>query len=188
MGSAAAQLWSPEISFLPNKITVEQEESLKPVYPNPKAVMRQSIILPGWGQVTNKQIWKVPIIYGMMGGLSYYSVYLTKEYHNYRAAFYNQSSGETDLRFGPTPDYLVGVDTNVLRENRNFLRSRRDMMYITIGMAYLLNVVDAYVFAHLKSFDVSDDLSMNTTIKPNVILADGLGHVPAISLSIAINR
>ena len=31
-------------------------------------------------------------------------------------------------------------------------------MYVTIGLAYALNAVDAYVYAHLSTFDVSDDL------------------------------
>ena len=35
-----------------------------------KAVLR-SAVLPGWGQVYNKQTWKVPIIYAGLGGMAY---------------------------------------------------------------------------------------------------------------------
>lgn len=52
-------------------------------FPDPKAVMRKSLIVPGWGQITNKQTWKVPIVYGLLGGLTYYSITLTKDYHDY---------------------------------------------------------------------------------------------------------
>ncbi|MFV1884333.1 MAG: DUF5683 domain-containing protein [Balneola sp.] len=145
-------------------------------------------MIPGWGQVTNKQIWKVPLVYGLLGGLTYYSIYLTKEYHDYRAAYYNSFSSNTDLRFGPTPDYLVGANQASLQSNRNFLRNRRDFIYVTIGLAYLLNVVDAYVYAHLRSFDVSDDLSLNTSIKPGLLTTSTSEHIPGISLTFSLTR
>lgn len=31
---------------------------------DPKVAVRRSLVLPGWGQVYNNRIWKVPIIYG----------------------------------------------------------------------------------------------------------------------------
>tara|TARA_R110002050_G_scaffold114255_2_gene229604 strand:- start:2470 stop:3051 length:582 start_codon:yes stop_codon:yes gene_type:complete len=157
-------------------------------YPEPKTVLRQSLLIPGWGQVTNRQAWKVPIIYGLLGGLGYYSVYLTKEYHNYRAAYYNSFSTNTDLRFGTTPDYLIGSSATYLKSNRDFLRNRRDFIYITIALSHLLNVVDAYVFAHLRTFDVSDDLSMNGSLSPTTISTRLYGEVPAVTLSINLNR
>lgn len=144
------------------------------------------MIIPGWGQITNRQVWKVPIVYGLLGGLTYYSVYLTKQYHDYRAAYYNLSN--SDFRFGPTPSHLVGVSQGSLESNRNFLRNRRDFIYVTIGLAYVLNVVDAYVFAHLRSFDVSDDLSMNTRIKPTMIPVATLGEVPSVSISFSLSK
>lgn len=153
-------------------------------YPNPKSVLRRSLIIPGWGQVTNKQAWKVPIVYGLLGGLSYYSVQLTKEYHDYRAAYYNSFDTNTDLKFGVTPGYLEGQNTQALKSNRDFLRNRRDFIYITIFLAYALNAVDAYVFAHLRPFDVSDDLSMNRDFEPSTIRTSLYGDIPSVSLKI----
>lgn len=166
-------------------IKAEAEEH---VFPDPKAVLRRSLLIPGWGQITNKQAWKVPLVYGLLGGLGYYSVYLTKEYHDYRAAYYNSFEDNTDLRFGQTPDFLVNANTSSLRSNRNFLRNRRDFIYVTIGLAYILNVVDAYVFAHLRSFDVSDDLSMRTTLKPDLITTAAIGTIPSLSISLSFNK
>ena len=156
----------------------------KKQYPDPKAVLRRSLIIPGWGQITNKQIWKVPIVYGLIGGLGYYSIYLTKQYHDYRAAYYNSFDSNTDMRFGPTPDRLTGLGQNSLKSNRDFLRNRRDFIYVTVFLSYVLNVVDAYVFAHLRSFDVSDDLSMNRKFEPATLTSPLMGEVPSISLSI----
>lgn len=158
-------------------------------YPDPKSVLKQSLIVPGWGQVTNKQAWKVPIVYGLLGGLTYYSVYLHKKYHDYRAAYYNAEYGaEGGYRFGPTPSYIPeNANKSALKSNRNFYRNRRDFVYISIGLAYALNVVDAYVFAHLRSFDVSDDLSMKPGIKLMPEKRGQLAYTPAISLKFSFN-
>jgi len=164
------------------------DEARQDVFPDPQGVMRRSLILPGWGQVTNKQVWKVPIIYGLLGGLTYYSIELTKDYHDYRAAYYNATSSTADFRFGATPDYLVGANTSGVRNQRDFLRNRRDFTYVTIALAYLLNVIDAYVFAHLRPFDVSDDLSANREWVPSNIESTLFGDVPGISLKISLTR
>ncbi len=152
-----------------------------PNYPDPTSVMFKSMILPGWGQVINDQIWKVPIIYALLGGLTYYSIYLTKKYHDYRAAYYNLNDQlPDDERFGPTPPYIsVNTSLSFLRSTRNNLRNRRDFIYVTIALAYGLNIIDAYVFAHLKPFDVSEDLSMNASLKPALVAPSS----PGVTLS-----
>ncbi len=141
-----------------------------PNLPDPKSVMYKSMIIPGWGQIVNKQIWKVPIVYGMIGGIAWYSIYTNSQYHDYRAAYYNLNPElPDDLRFGPTPSYIP-EDANLeeVRTNRNKFRNRRDLLYVCIALAYGLQIVDAYVFAHMRSFDVSEDLSLRTRIEPGI--------------------
>ncbi|WP_246068271.1 DUF5683 domain-containing protein [Fodinibius sediminis] len=152
--------------------------------PSPKSVMYKSMILPGWGQITNRQIWKVPIVYGLLGGLVWYSIDLTKRYHDYRAAYYNlNSQTPDDQRFGPTPAYIPeSANLEQLKTIRNSYRNRRDMVYIGIGLAYGLNIIDAYVFAHMRSFDVSENLSMRPSIKPGIMAQAPVG----VTLSIAL--
>jgi len=154
--------------------------------PNPTQVMYKSMMIPGWGQVVNKQIWKVPIIYGLLGGLITYSVWVNTKYHDYRAAYYNSVYGDKgDLRFGPTPSYIPdNANEESLKHNRNFYRNRRDFVYITVGLAYGLNVLDAYVFAHLRSFTISDDLSMKPSVHPAMMA----GGAPGMKLKIQLGR
>lgn len=136
--------------------------------PNPKSVMYKSLILPGWGQVTNHQSWKVPVVYGLLAGVTVYTAYSHDRYQGYKAAYYNSIEGNTDQRFGPTPGYIpVGQPSELYRSNRNTFRNRRDLSIIGIFLVYGLNVADAYIFAHLRDFDVSDDLSasLNPTIQ-----------------------
>ena len=144
--------------------------SVKPVsYPDPNRVFFRSLTVPGWGQVINQQTWKVPLIAGALVGVAAYTVYLDQEYRDYRAAFYNASRPDSDEAFGPTPPDLLNVNINQLRTNRNTLRNRRDFMIVMFGAAYLLQGVDAYVYAHMRSFDVSDDLTIAPSIRPDVL-------------------
>lgn len=195
MASLQAQTFTPEkdYSFLHYRVqysgtltdqesdTTETEEES---YPDPQSVMYKSMMVPGWGQVINKQAWKIPIIYGLFAGLGYYTYELTQRYHDYRAAYYNLSHEEdTDYRFGETPGYIPeSIGLNELRELRNDTRNRRDIMYVVMVLAYGLNVVDAYVYAHMRSFDVSDDLSANTRIRPGLID----GQIPGINVQIKL--
>ncbi len=148
--------------------TAENERARE--YPDPNSVMYKSLMIPGWGQIVNNQIWKVPLVYAAIGGLAYYSIYLNKRYHDYRAAYYNlEYENRSDQPFGPTPDYLQNVTSSAsLKKVRNYYRNRRDFIYVTIGLAYGLNAVDAYVYAHMRSFNVSDDLSIRSRIKPSI--------------------
>ncbi len=151
--------------------------------PSPKSVLFKSLTVPGWGQIENKQIWKVPIIYGMFAGIGVYTFYLNNNYKDYRAAFYNSNQGEdNDFRFGPTPEMLADVNPDQLQSVRNSFRNRRDFMFVVLGLAYGLNALDAYIFAHMRSFDVSDDLSASAKIGPT-ILQDGQ---PGIRVSVSL--
>lgn len=153
-------------------------------YPSPRSVMLKSLMIPGWGQIENRQIWKVPVIYGMFAGVGLYTAFLHDQYSDYRAAYYNSFPDNEDFRFGPTPERLEGIAANQLQSNRDSYRNQRDFMFIVMGLAYGLNALDAYVYAHMRSFDVSDDLSARTTVSP-VLMADGS---PGISLSLSLRN
>lgn len=151
--------------------------------PSPKSVLFKSLMIPGWGQIENKQIWKVPIIYGMFAGIGVYTVYLNNNYKDYRAAFYNSNQGENnDFRFGPTPPRLANINSSQLQSARNSFRNRRDFMFVVMGLAYGLNALDAYIFAHMRSFDVSDDLTASARVGPTIMQN---GH-PGIRVSVSL--
>jgi len=154
--------------FLSKLHQYNDSTAVRDTVPNPKSVMYKSLILPGWGQVTNRQAWKVPIVYGLLAGVTTYTIYSNDRYQGYKAAYYNSIEGNTDQRFGPTPSYIpVGQPSELYRSNRNTFRNRRDLSLIGVFLVYGLNVADAYIFAHLRDFDVSDDLSarLNPTIQ-----------------------
>lgn len=168
-----------------NADTTNNPETNQKDYPAPKSVLYKSLMIPGWGQIVNRQAWKVPVIYGVFAGIGYYTYTVHQDYTDYRAAYYNAQRGEdTDFKFGPTPEELVGISSNQLLEVRNNLRNRRDFMFVVMFLAYGLNAVDAYVFAHMRSFDVSDDLSATAVISPDLLV----DSAPGITLSVQFKR
>lgn len=168
------------------KAEIREEENESREYPEPRSVMFKSMIIPGWGQVENRQIWKVPIIYGLFAGVGFYTAFLNDQYQDYRAAYYNSFPENDDFRFGPTPERLEGINRNQLQNSRDSYRNQRDFMFVVFGLAYGLNVLDAYIFAHMRNFDVSDDLSARTVLHPT-LLADGSPGL-SLSISLQINR
>jgi hypothetical protein len=55
----------------------------------------------------------------------------------------------------------VTYSTENLQILKNDYKRQRDLGAIGIMAIYLLNIIDANVDAHLRTFDVSDDLSLN---------------------------
>lgn len=153
-------------------------------FPKPGRVALQSTMVPGWGQVTNKQWWKVPLVYGGLAGLVYYNINQANTYKDYRAAVYNLNNPAGDQRFGPTPAYLQSsTNESFLRFTRNNARNQRDISYVYIGLFYGLNVLDAYIFAHLRPFDVGDDLSLAPSLHPSMQHINGQ-IAPSISFQL----
>jgi hypothetical protein len=53
---------------------------------------------------------------------------------------------------------LQGYPEAELLNYRNSYRRNRDLCIILTGAAYLLNLVDAHVDAHMKNYDVGEDI------------------------------
>jgi hypothetical protein len=112
-------------------------------------------VLPGAGQVYNRKVWKVPIIYAGLGAFGYVFYVNNGDYYNYRRA----------LREADTGNGFAVVDgqsysTRQLLEQKKAYGKQRDLGAIGMVAFYLLNIIDANVDAHLRTFDVSDDLSL----------------------------
>jgi hypothetical protein len=130
---------------------------------NPKKAALRSAILPGWGQIYNKKYWKLPIVYGALGTSAGVFFFNLKTYKDTRFAYrvkYNMRVNGTDSSlYNQIPDYLKPLQEGSLRSYRDSYRRDIDYSVIFFVLLWGLNVVDAAVDSHLKSFDVSPDLS-----------------------------
>ena len=139
--------------------SLSQEKSLN-VY-NPKKATKLSAIMPGLGQVYNKQYWKLPVIYGGYAVIGHYIKFNNDMYHEFKNALTYEIDDNIST-VNPFPNF----SRNSLERNMDFWRRNRDMLIIFTGVYYLLNIVDAHIFAHLNEFDTNSDLSIK--IEPNI--------------------
>jgi Family of unknown function (DUF5683) len=130
---------------------------------SPKIAAKKSAMLPGLGQIYNKKYWKLPIVYGALGVCAGVFSYNLKNYRATRFAYtvkYNMRVNRTDSAlFSQIRDNLKPLSENTLRSYRNGFRRDIDYSALFFILLWGLNVVDATVDAHLKSFDVGPDLS-----------------------------
>lgn len=140
----------------------------KPINPlAPSKAAFYSAVLPGLGQIYNKRYWKVPIVYAVIGTGVYAYLWNDERYNAYRSAFKRRQAGFTDDEFwdarnpgGEIPD-TPDLSTDALQDAQERFQRDRDLsLLVTIAM-YALNVVDANVDAHLKQFNIDDDLSLD---------------------------
>ncbi|MDV7140033.1 DUF5683 domain-containing protein [Maribacter sp. TH_r10] len=145
-------------------IMVEKKKEINPLAPSKAAFY--SAVLPGLGQVYNKRYWKVPIVYAALGVGVYAYKYNDDYYKRFRTAYKRRLAGFTDDEFydingdnaeGADPD----LDSDDLEyQQENYQRDRDLSLVLTIAM-YALNIIDANVDAHLKQFNVDEDLSLD---------------------------
>jgi hypothetical protein len=141
-------------------------------YPNPRKALILSLILPGSGQAYNRKWWKIPIVYGALGGVGYWEITQIKEYKvlksSYKALVDDDPATIPDARW-------IKYDKVTLKANRDISRKNLERSSLILGLMYLLAVTDAFVDAHMYSFDVSEDLSLQFCPKMQSIVGIGTG-------------
>lgn len=122
-----------------------------------------SAMLPGLGQVYNKQSWKVPIIYAGAGALVYSIVWNNNNYQKYLNAY--KLDSDTSLSTNSEFSGLYSVQNLITL--KDFYRRNRDLSAIGLVLVYAANIIDAYVYAQFYNFDISDDLTLR--VQPMVM-------------------
>lgn len=125
-----------------------------------------SAVIPGLGQVYNKKYWKIPIIYaGMAAGIYFYKQQ-DKDYDSFRNAYKRRLAGyKDDEYYGNGVEPLISNDR--LINAQKSAQKNKDLSIVVTVAFYLLNVVDANVDAHLRQYEVSEDLSLVPNLEVN---------------------
>ena len=169
------------------KPTLEIEKTWKP---DPKKAMWMAIVIPGGGQIYNRKYWKLPIVYGGIMGCLYAYNWNNQMYSDYRQAFLdimdadpNSKSYETffpsGYDFQSNEEYLK----ELFKKRKNRYRRWRDLSVFACVGVYLVSIVDAYVDAHLSSFDISEDI--NLSIHPDVQPSGANGNYYGLNCNIS---
>ena len=151
---------------------------------NPRIATIRSAILPGWGQATNKKYWKIPVVYAALGTTTYIFFRNVRQYNEAKNALINALDNDPSNDYLiPQPYFSVKDQPDRIKTFRNQVRQNVDYTVLFFILFWGLNVVDATVDAHLKTFDVSDDLSLQ--IKPGY---SQLANTNGISIVLNIGK
>ncbi len=127
------------------------------------------------GQVYNKKYWKLPLVYGALGGVIYAIDYNTRNYNRYRETYEAKT-----IPGSHAIDYFPSIPDSAIKAKRDNFDKNRQLSWIGLFGFYLISAGDAFVDAHLKTFDVDDNISF----KP--LLHSGFNNPPTIGLGLAI--
>ncbi|HEX8516294.1 MAG TPA: DUF5683 domain-containing protein [Bacteroidia bacterium] len=150
-------------------------------YHSPKKAAAFSAILPGAGQIYNKKYWKVPVMYAGFAGLAYSFQFNQSRYVQYRDAL----KFRLDDDEATTDNYVDVYTDDQLTTLYQYYHRYRDLTVIGGAVLYLLNIVDAAVDAHLFTFNVSDDLSLN--LHPALINTATIGNRYTTGMGLSIH-
>jgi hypothetical protein len=111
---------------------------------SPWGAVLRSAVIPGFGQFYNESYYKIPIIWGLGAWFVYGWIKNNDDYVTNKNLFID-----------------TGLET--YKFYRDSFRDQRDNFTIYFVLLYLLNLVDAYVDAHLFDFNVDEDFLRGST-------------------------
>ena len=176
----AATLQNDSIYLISTSDTVkvvETEEyvSKSTFQPDAQKSVWLAAVVPGLGQIYNRQYWKVPIIYGGALGLAYGITWNDRMFVDYKKGYVDLMDKDPNTNYF---EYLLpeGVTLNnsnkdyytrVIKTKLDNYRRYRDLCIIASAVFYLLTIIDAYVDAQMFDYDINPDLSLE--VVPTVI-------------------
>lgn len=177
------------------------KSNLKPHSPHKATIY--AMVLPGWGQVYNRQWWKLPILYGGVGATVYGISWNSRNLKKYKTAYIDYSryleekAKNPDFPYPENPSwekvYVGGgvenfspqqqsnFQTQLKNKKTNFKRNR-DLLYIVMGGIYAIQIIDACVFAHFYDFEINEDLTLN--VQPNSFYTPAAGGMVGLTLTL----
>ncbi|WP_303310618.1 DUF5683 domain-containing protein [Hymenobacter sp. BT730] len=149
----------------------------------PKKAAILSAVLPGAGQIYNRKYWKLPLVYGAIGGTLAVEIFYQRLYKEYAEGYRARIDGDSTTFDKGRHSRLEPTDESQ-KANLVTYRARRDTWIAYTAVAYTLNIVDALVDAHLHDFDISDDLSLHW--EPSVLRVPTSGITPGVAFSLQL--
>jgi len=134
-----------------NNMTLQLQEK------SPIKASLYSAVFPGAGQLYNKKWWKAPIAIGLVGTGIGFTAYYNGLQNKFRSAFLAELDGRPHEYSGILNAEQLAVYQDEYKRNRDY------SMALTL-LAYILNIVDATVDAHLFSIKKDPDFSFQPTV------------------------
>ena len=178
-----APVKSPTVFKSPERLELEKM---------PRRAAIRSAIIPGWGQLTNRRWWKVPLVYGGFIGIALvydfnqtnYKIFLTEAQNRE----YNTQNPTTPRPV--RPEYQSLSNTGIITIKDGYRRNR-DLTILGGAAFYAITIIDAYVDAKFFRFDITDELALK--VKPGLqqappVNAFATKAVPSLKVSLYLSK
>lgn len=152
--SSAQETPADSLVFKPDSTSISSTDSIFQMTKSPLGAVLRSAVLPGWGQYYNESYIKIPVVWGVLGWFAYNYIKNDNNYKDNRDLF---------VKTG-----IQSYQTLAIRYIDN-----RDLFALYFVLAYLANLADAYVDAHLFDFTVEEDFYTGKFI-PTISIKVGL--------------
>lgn len=155
--------------------------------PDPGRAALYSALLPGLGQIYNGELFKVPIYWGCLACSTHFLVTNNTNYVRFKR-IHNEATDPDPNISGNVP-----ITGETAKWYRDVYRRYRDYSIVATVAFYLLQVIDANVFAYMHDFEVDDDITIDfepALIAPNSVYALNVpasGAQNAVGLRLGIN-
>jgi len=137
----------------------------------PHTAVLRSLFIPGWGQLYNRQWWKIPIIYAGLGLLADAVAYNNRYYHQFLALSYYRYFSRTPKsgdKYYTQAQQFAGYTPQQLYDIKDNFRRDRDLSIMGFFGAWGVQVIDAYIDAKFKhSYSMDSNLSFK--VEPTII-------------------
>ena len=156
-----------------------------------KKATTRACIFPGAGQIYNRSYWKVPFVVGGFASMIYCIDWNNRGFQRFKRAYNLLADYEEhpeNYPNGPTDEFRGRYSADFIKNLRDNYRRNRDLCIILSGALYVLQIIDAHVDAHLKDYDISDDLSMNLEPLVNyTYVPTQQGNRPVFGFNLSLN-
>ena len=129
--------------------------------PLPGRATLYSTLLPGLGQIYNGELFKVPIYWGGLLISTHLWINNNTNYLRFKK-IHNDATNPDPAISGNVP-----INGETAKWYRDVYRRYRDYSIVATILVYVLQIIDANVFAYMHDFEVTDDITMN--IEPAVV-------------------
>ena len=125
--------------------------------PIPKRAGLYSACLPGLGQLYNKQYWKAGLVYVGAAVVTGFTVKNYQDYNKYRKIYIGMIDSNPE-----TPNTYNNYTVDDVKFLRDGFRKYLEYSILSAGLGYMINILDAFISAHLTCFDMNKDISFHT--------------------------
>lgn len=141
------------------------DDSLMMKKHSPRRATIYSALVPGLGQIYNHKYWKLPILYAGFGIMGYFIYTNTDNYLEYQSAYIESKNGNFNGNYADLVNKYT--QTELLNAAEYYHRNLEISVLIT-ALWYVLNIIDATVDAHLYTYNINENLSLQ--VKPDLLL------------------